>query len=122
LNLKFLRTAMGRVDGSVDIPDHTTVARVPGRLMVIEGRDGLEESHIRGLQSLLREEVETIQPGLPLHGLMEWATGKPAAPDAVTINERRATARAAYDPGDPGTLARVVVARQLTGLNITSSD
>ena len=122
LNLKFLRTAMGRVDGSVDIPDHTTVARVPGRLMVIEGRDGLEESHIRGLQSLLREEVETIQPGLPLHGLMEWATGKPVAPDAVTIDERRATARAAYDPGDPGTLARVVVARQLTGLNITSRN
>ena len=122
LNLEFLRTAMGRVDESVDIPDHTTVARVTGRLMVIEVRDGLEEQHIRGLQSLLREEVETLQPGLPLHGLMEWATGKPATPDAVTIDERRATARAAYDPGDPGTLARVVVARQLTGLNITSRN
>ena len=122
LNLEFLRTAMGRVDESVDIPDHTTVARDPGRLMVIEVRDGLEEQHIRGLQGLLQEEVETIQPGLPLHGLMEWATGKPAAPDAVTIDERRATARAAYDPGDPGTLARVVVARQLTGLNITSRN
>ena len=122
LNLEFLNTAMRRVDGSVDIPHHTTVARVPGQLMVIESRDSLEEPHIRGLGALLHEEVETIQPGLPLHGLMEWATGIPCAPDAVTIDERRATARAAYNPGDPGTLARVVVARQLTGLNITSSN
>lgn len=122
LNLELLRTAMQRVNGSVDVPDHTTVARIPGQFMVIEGWDGLEESHIPGLQALLREEVETIQPGLPLHGLMEWATGKPVAPDAVTIDERRATARAAYDPGDPGTQARVIVARQLTGLNITSSS
>ena len=80
LNLEFLRTAMRRVDGSVDIPDHTTVARVPGQLMVIEGRDSLEEPHIRGLQALLQEEVETIQPGLPLHGLMEWATGNRPRP------------------------------------------
>ena len=123
LNLELLRTAMRRIDGSVAIPDHTTtVARVPGQLIVIEDGEGLDEPHIRGLQDLLQEEVATIQPGLPLHRLMEWATGKPAAPDAVTINERRATARAAYDPGDPGTLARVVVARQLTGLNITSSN
>ena len=122
LNFNFLQKALERVNGEVEIPAGVTVARVPGQLMVVKGGNTLNETTIGELESSLQERVETIPAQRSQRQLIEWATREKSAQADITIDNRRATARATYDEEDLEPLVMVKVARQLTGLNITNDS